>query len=187
MSRRRGAALALAAVAALLFGAAMSEIHGSQGGLRATVGNLSAPWLLVSFGAGATLGGRRIWRGAAAGLLVTTVALCAFYVTNIWVLGIFGHGVVGDLWFALSTGAYYIRLGLVSGPVMGALGALWRQRGSLGIALAATGLLICEPLAWVAYAHGALPPGFVAVTIAEISVGLAVAAALVATRHRSVS
>lgn len=186
MYRRHGAALALTAVAALSFGAAMSEIHGSQGGLRATIGNLSAPWLLVSFGAGAALGGPRIWRGAAAGLLVTTVALCAFYVTNIWVLGIFGHGILGDLWFALSTGAYYIRLGLISGPVMGAVGALWRQRRSLGMGLAATGLLVFEPLAWFAYQHGALPPGFVAVTVAEVSVGVALSVALVAWRRRSV-
>jgi len=61
------------------------------------------------------------------------------------------------------------------------------RRASGRIGLAATGLLIFEPLAWFAYKHGALAPGFVAVSIAEISVGVAVAAALVASRHRSVS
>lgn len=186
MSRGHGATLALVSLAAVSFGATMSEIHGSQGGLRATIGNLSAPWLLVPFGAGVALGGPRVWRGAVSGLLVTVVALCAFYVANIWVLGIFGHGALGDLRFALSTGAYYIRLGLITGPVMGALGALWRRRRSLGIGLAAAGLLILEPLAWFAYQHGALPPGFVAVAIAEISVGVALSAALLAWRRQCI-
>lgn len=173
-------------VAALSFGSAMAEVHGSQGGLRATIGNLSAPWLLGAFGAGAALGGTRIWRGAASGFVVTTVALCAFYVTNIWVLNISGHGALGDLWVALSTGADYIGLGLISGPVMGVLGALWRQRRPLGMGLAASGLLIFEPLAWFAYRHDALPSGFVAATVCEVSVGIALSAALVAWCRRSI-
>lgn len=164
----------------------MAEIHGSQGGLRAAIGNLSAPWLLVGFGAGAAFGGLVLWRGAVSGLLVTATALCAFYVTNIWVLGIFGHGAMGDLWLALSTGAYYIRLGLISGPVMGAVGALWRQRRPLSLGLASTGLLIFEPLAWFAYWHGALPADFAAVAVAEIGVGVILSAALIVWRRRSI-
>jgi hypothetical protein len=189
MFHRRGVAINLAVAGALAFGVAMAVMHGSQGGVRATIGNLSAPWLLVAFGAGAAFGSRGVWRGAASGLLVTASAFCAFYVTNIWVLGIFGHGAIGDFWFALSTGAFYIRLGLLSGPVMGALGALWRRRRSMGIGLAAAGLLVFEPLAWFAYHRGHLAPtwDFVPVAIAEIGFGFLFSAALVAWQRRSAS
>lgn len=171
----------------LAFGAAVAAVHGSHGGVRATIGGLSAPWLLVAFAAGAVLGSRGVARGALAGLLVTAVALSAFYVTNIWVLGIFGHGLLGDLSVALSTGAYYMRLGLVSGPVMGAAGALWRRRRSMGLGLAATGLLVLEPLAWLVYWHGHLPPAWnlAPVAAAEIGVGLLASAALVAWQRRT--
>lgn len=185
MSRRHGVTLGLAIIVTLSFGIAMAVIHGSGGGIRATIGNLSAPWLLLAFVAGAALGGRRIALGAISGLLVTAIALCAFYIANIWVLGIFGHGALGDLWFALSTGAYYIRLGLFSGPVMGALGALCRQRRSLGLGLAATGLLIFEPIAWFAYQRGELPAGFVPVAAVEVSIGVLVSSVLVVWRRRS--
>ena len=186
MPRRRGTALGLTVAGALFYGAAMAEIHGSQGGIRATIGNLSAPWLLVGFGAGAALGGLVLWRGALSGLLVTAAALCSFYITNIWVLSIFGHGAVGDLWLALSTGSYYIRLGLISGPVMGSLGTLWRQRRPLSLGLVSTGLLIFEPLAWCASWHGALPADFIAVAVVEIGVGVVLSAALIIWRRRSI-
>ena len=187
--RRRGTAFSFVLAGALCFGAAMSVIHGSQGGVRATIGNLSAPWLLIAFGAGAALGKRGVWPGAGAGLLVTVLALCAFYVANIYVLGLTGHGLLGDLRFALASGAYYIRLGLLSGPVMGILGALSRRRRSMGIALAATGLLVFEPLAWLAYFHGHLSStsDFPAVAIAEMAVGAVCSVGLVVSRRRTAS
>lgn len=187
---RRSAAFSLVLAGALGFGAAMSVIHGSQGGVRATIGNLSAPWLLVAFGAGAALGKRGVWRGAGAGLLVTVLALCAFYMANIYVLGLTGHGPLGDLRFALASGAYYIRLGLLTGPAMGVLGALSRRRRSMGITLAATGLLVFEPLAWFAYFHGHLSSttsDFPAVAIAEMAVGAVLSAGLVVSQRRSAS
>lgn len=155
----------------------MSAVHGSQGGLRATIGNLSAPWLLVAFCAGAILGRRGLWRGAVAGLFATVVALSAFYLTNIAVLGLYGHGPLGDVRFALGSGVYYVRLGLLSGPVMGALGALWRRRRVLFVLLGAASLLVLEPLAWLAYFHGAITAsrGFVPVALSEAAFGVVVA------------
>jgi hypothetical protein len=167
----------------------MSVIRGSQGGVRAMLGNLSAPWLLIAFGAGAALGKRGVWRGAGAGLLVTVLALCAFYTANIYVLGLTGHGPLRDLRFALASGAYFIRLGLLTGPAMGVLGARWRRRRSMGIALAATGLLVFEPLAWFAYFHGHLSStwDFLSVAIAEMAVGAVLSARLVVSQRRSAS
>ena len=187
--RSRSAAFSLVLVGALGFGAAMSVIHGSQGGVRAMLGNLSAPWLLIAFGAGAALGKRGVWRGAGAGLLVTVLALCAFYVANIYVLGLTGHGLLGDLRFALASGADFIRLGLLTGPAMGALGALSRRRRSIGVALAAVGLLVLEPLAWFAYFHGHLSSAsdFPAVAIAEMAVGAVLSAGVVVSQRRSAS
>ncbi|MGD0220168.1 MAG: DUF6518 family protein [Acidimicrobiales bacterium] len=190
MLHRRSATFSLVLAGALGFGAAMSVIHGSQGGVRAMIGNLSAPWLLIAFGAGAALGKRGVWRGAGAGLLVTVLALCAFYMANIYVLGLTGHGPLGDLRFALESGAYYIRLGLLTGPAMGVLGALSRRRRSMGIALAATGLLVFEPLAWFAYFHGHLSSttyDFPAVAIVEMAVGVVLSAGLVLSQRRSAS
>jgi hypothetical protein len=180
-------ALTATMLGALLFGITMSVVHGSEGGVRAMIGNLSAPWLLIAFGAGAGLGKQGVWRGVLSGLLVTGLALGAFYMTNIWVLGLFGHGVLGDLWFALSSGAYYIRLGLVSGPVMGALGALWRRRHTMGVGLTATGLLVLEPLAWFLYDQRYLSStwGFILVAVAEICVGVALSIALVVWHRRT--
>lgn len=171
---------------ALGFGAAMAVVHGSQGGVRATIGNLSAPWLLIAFGAGAALGKRGIWRGAASGLIVTAVALSAFYVTNIWVLDIHARGPLGDVVFALSSGAFYIRLGLLSGPVMGALGALWHRRRSFGVGLAAAGLLVFEPLAWFAYEHGQLAAtlGWLPVAIVESALGILLSVVLLLWERR---
>lgn len=179
-------AVVAACSGAVAFGVVMAVVHGSQGGVRATIGNLSAPWLLVAFAAGASLGRRAEWRGALSGVLVTVLALSGFYVTNIWVLGITGHGLLGDLGAALASGAYYIRLGVLSGPVMGALGSLWRRRRSGKVGLVATGLLVCEPLAWVAYYHG-LPAtwGFLPVAIAESAVGLLLSVAVVAWLRRT--
>jgi hypothetical protein len=187
--RGRSAAFSPVLAGALGFGAVMSVIHGSQGGVRAMIGDLSAPWLLIAFGAGAALGKRGVWRGAGAGLLVTVLALCAFYMANIYVLGLTGHGPLGDLRFALASGTYYIRLGLLPGPAMGVLGALSRRRRSMGIALAATGLLVFEPLAWFAYFHGHLSStwDFLAVAIAEMAVGAVLSAGLMVSQRRSAS
>lgn len=189
MRHKQSAVVILVMVGALAFGALMSVIHGDNGGLRATIGNLSAPWLLIGFGAGALLGNRGLWRGAAAGLAVTVSALVAFYLTYIYVLGLTGHGAIGDLRLALGDSAYYIRFGLFTGPFMGAIGALWRRRRSLGLALAATSLLVFEPLAWFTYFHGHVTPqwDFPPVAIAEVAAGLCLSTLVVVRERQSVS
>lgn len=185
MLRRRGATVALVLVAALAFGVSMSVIHGSTGGMRAAVGNLSAPWVLLAFVAGGILGKRGIVRGAAAGLLVTALALFSFYLANIYVLGLTGHGPFGDVRVALGSGAYYFRFGAFSGPAMGALGAVWRRGRSLSVALVAVSLLLFEPVAWLLYFHGQVPVDFAPVALVEAAVGVVAVCAVFLWGRRS--
>jgi hypothetical protein len=169
----RTLAIALAAAA---FGVAMSILKGNDIGIRDDVGNLSAPWLLLPFAAG-TAAGRRVLVGAVVGLLATVVALLAFYVANAFVLDLGPHSIVNDLRLTVSPSDYWVRLGLVSGPVFGALGALWRRRGYPSVGLAVVLLLVAEPLFWEAADRTHALPRFafqpsLAASVSEAGVGV---------------
>jgi hypothetical protein len=140
----------LIVLAATAFGVAMSVLKGNDVGIRDDIGNLSAPWLLLPFFAGAAMRGRGL-AGAAVGLAATCAALMAFYVANAFVLDLGPHSLLVDLRLTVGATGYWFPRGLVSGPVFGALGALWRRRGysTLG-AVAVILLLDVEPLFWVA-------------------------------------
>jgi hypothetical protein len=171
-------ALALLVVPAL-FGAALSELHGANGGVRASVGNISAPWLLLAFASSAALSTGRPLRGVLAGTVATVAALCAFYTTNVWTFKLTGRPFASELVSSVAGGLYYIRLGVVSGPVMGLAGALWRRHRSPLLELALAGLLVLEPLAWLAY--GGLQAGqlrYPIVEVVESACGLIAAAVL---------
>ena len=127
----------------------MSVVKGNDAGIRDDIGNLSAPWLLLPFFAGAAVERRDL--AAAAGLAATVVALVAFYVANAFVLELGPHSLATDLRLTLGATGYWVPRGLVSGPVFGALGGLWRRRGYpalLGVAVLL--LLDAEPLFWIA-------------------------------------
>jgi hypothetical protein len=89
MRSRAVARVFLIFLAAMAFGVAMSVLKGNDVGIRDDIGNLSAPWLLLPFFAGAAMRGRGL-AGAAVGLAATSAALMAFYVANAFVL-ISGH------------------------------------------------------------------------------------------------
>ncbi|MGO9335813.1 MAG: hypothetical protein ACLQCU_17495, partial [Acidimicrobiales bacterium] len=72
-------------------------------------------------------------------------------ISNIYVLGFTGHPWPVEVGLALRSGAYFIGIGLVSGPAFGALGTVGRRRHSVAIALLAAGLFVFEPLAWLVY------------------------------------
>ena len=117
--RRAVTALLLAAT----FGAAAGLFKGVDPGLRAEVGNLSAPWLLVAFLP--ALRCRTTMRGALTGLLSTLVALTAFYaVLAVLLAGHLGGGgyASGYLVEADANRIYFIA-GIVTGPLLGAAGA----------------------------------------------------------------
>jgi hypothetical protein len=124
--------------------------------VRAYVGNLSTPWLLVAFAAGTQAG--RLGSGALLGLAATMTALAGFYLFSTVVVDLGGHGFAGDLRLELSANRGYFEGGLLSGPVFGALGAWWQQRRSYRASAVAGVLLMAEPLVLLALAR-AFPGG----------------------------
>jgi hypothetical protein len=181
--------LRIAAVlaAALAFGVLAAVIKGNGSGWRDGVGNLSAPWLIVPMVA-AAMTARRTWLGAVIGMLATVAALVGFYLANAFVLDLGAHSTLRDLGLTLGSGTFYLRAGLVSGPVMGMLGVWAARRGRRFLVAIAAGLLCFEPLltyvfttvthGWWAAGNGA----FDGVYAAESVFGLLVAAVLWRTR-----
>jgi len=136
-------------VAAALFGLVTAWVKdpggsglGSAYELRSSLGNLSAPWVLLAFFAGARA--RRPVGGAVLGSAATAVALFAFYV--------FGAAAV-DIGLAreLAANRLYFEGGVLSGPLAGALGAWWARARSVRASLVAGILLAGEPFAAAAY------------------------------------
>lgn len=138
---------------AAAFGVAMSVLKGNDDGVRDAVGNLSAVWLLLPFVCGALAGGGRVVWGVVAGTLATAFALTGFYLSNAFVLDLGPHSSLQDLALTLRGEIYWLQLGLFSGPVFGALGALWRRTRSVGLMVLVAAFFVFEPLASMAY-HG---------------------------------
>jgi hypothetical protein len=185
--KRTAQRLLLIVLAAAAFGVAMSVLKGNDTGIRDDIGNLSAPWLLLPFFAGAAMRGRGL-AGAAAGLAATFAALTAFYLANAFVLDLGPHSLANELRLAFT--GYWFPRGLMSGPVFGALGALWRRHGYPTFGVAVILLLDAEPLFW-AVAHRAggvasfdFQPSF-AVSIGEALVGVTACACLVFVLRRA--
>jgi Family of unknown function (DUF6518) len=138
--------------AAVAFGALESVAKGNAAGVRDGIGNLSAPWVILPLLASAAASRGRMWLGAMIGLLTTTVALAAFYLTNAFVLDLGPHSTLHDVSLTLNTGTVWFKAGVVSGPVMGAAGAWLARRGPLAVAASALGILVFEPVAvYLAY------------------------------------
>jgi len=177
--------VAIAALGALAFGVAMSVLKGNGGGVRDAIGNLSAPWLLLPFIAGAAAGARRVGRAALVGALVSFVALGGFYLANSFVLHLGPHPWLVDVRLAVRGGRLWFARAVFSGPIFGALGGWWQQTGSTWLGVLVAGLLVCEPFAWLAYTRvqHTIYTSDTVVWAIEVAVGLG-AAALVATVAR---
>jgi hypothetical protein len=113
--------------------------------LRADLGNLSTPWLLVPFAAGVVVPHR--WGSAVAGLAATVAALVGFYLLTTLVIDLGGHGFLADFRKELMANRYYLEAGIVTGPLFGALGGWWKRSSRLPWLLLVGILLIAEPLA----------------------------------------
>jgi uncharacterized protein DUF6518 len=173
----------IAVAGALVFGVGMSVLKGNDGGaVRGAIANLSAPWLLLAFIAGALAGGGRVAPAALVGALVSFVALGGFYVANSFVLHLGPHPWLDDLRLAFGNG-YFFRFAALSGPLLGALGAVWQRTRSRPLGVLVAALLVLEPFAWLAY-YGSFSTGDVPVWAAEVVVGL-VACAMLARPART--
>lgn len=184
-SLRRPWAVVLAAVA---FGVAIAVLKGGEAGVRDAVGNISAPWLLLPYFAGAMTRGPI--RGALIGLATSLAALTGFYVAQAFVLDLGGHPVLTNLALTLGAGRFYFAAGVLTGPLFGAIGGIrTRQHRAVTagvIALALAG----EPFAVFAWlsSEGISPAdtGFVvqypALWLGELTLGFLLPAALLASR-----
>lgn len=124
--------------------------------VRADVGNLSTPWLVVALLAGAHA--TRIRTGALLGLAATMSALVGFYVLTTFVIDLGTHSWIGDLRRELEANRVYFQGGLLSGPLFGAVGAWWNRGRAFGKSMLVGALLIAEPVALAAigvvFPHG---------------------------------
>ncbi|HYZ56626.1 MAG TPA: hypothetical protein VE733_24445 [Streptosporangiaceae bacterium] len=138
---------------AAAFGVAAGLFKGNDTGLRGGIGNLSAPWLLVALFP--ALHCRSVMRGALLGLTSTLVALAGFYAALTAVLAgqLGGEGHLAELLVEVDANRIYFLGGIVTGPILGAIGAwLGRyQRNSLWLVV---GALVASEILVVALVHG---------------------------------
>jgi hypothetical protein len=142
-----------------------------------SVSLMSAPWLALPFLAGWRVSTGR--RAVLMGLLVTFAALCGYFVMTLSPL----EGVSASqihLGLFVRSQLHVIVPGLVSGPLFGWLGYLWRTSRSW-LSAAAVAVAFCgEPLArWLVRQ----PIPAVPVAVAEVVAGLAVAVFFVRSRQ----
>jgi hypothetical protein len=145
--------LATVLLLAVGFGVVAGVVKGDATGIRAQIGNLSAPWLLV--GLLPSLRYRTLVRGLVVGLLSTLVALLGFYLTLTLVLAghLGGGGFLRELLVEVEANRIYFLAGIVTGPVFGAIGA-WLGRRHPGAVSAAVGALVAGEILAVAALQG---------------------------------
>jgi len=138
---------------AALFGVAAGLFKGNDAGLRGGIGNLSAPWLLVALFP--ALHCRSVMRGALLGLASTLVALAGFYATLTAVLAgqLGGGGHLSQLLVEVDANRIYFLGGIVTGPILGALGA-WIGRHRPESLWLVVGALVAGEILVVALVHG---------------------------------
>lgn len=138
---------------AAAFGVAAGLFKGNDAGLRGAIGNLSAPWLLVALLP--ALHCRSVLRGALLGLTSTLVALAGFYAALTAVLAgqLGGGGHLAELVTEVGANRIYFLGGIVTGPILGAIGArIGRHRpDSLWLVV---GALVAGEILVVALVHG---------------------------------
>jgi hypothetical protein len=139
---------------------------------------LSAPWLVLSFVAGATQRNPR--RAALLGLACTYAALVGYGLMTISPLENAHITVATVRGFLYSERAVFIG-GIVTGPLFGWFGQQWRTRRAIAGALVTAGALCLEPLARRVSIN---PIRDRSIWVAEVAVGLALAAAVLVQRLR---
>lgn len=143
MTRNVSLTVLASCVLAGIFGMLEGLLWSGQSPVSFWLGNISSTYLLLAFLAGWAVAARRApgWVGPVCGLLVTVVALAAFYGWELHNLSLSGAGVRSGF---LRYGAG----GIVSGPLFGLLGSLWaRHRAWYAIGAVGAAFLL-EPLAW---------------------------------------
>ena len=138
---------------AAAFGVAAGLFKANDAGLRGGIGNLSAPWLLVALFP--ALRCRSVMRGALMGFTSTLVALAGFYATLTAVLAgqLGGGGYLNELSVEVGANRIYFLGGIITGPVLGAIGA-WIGRHQPDWLWLVVGALVAGEILVVALVHG---------------------------------
>ncbi len=122
----------------------MALFKGSAYNLQDVLGNLSAPWVLLTFWSSALTARGKILRGVLLGAVFVELAFVGFYLGESIA---FHMGIVP----ALLGGRIWSATGLVAGPLFGALGA-FESRSSRGrMWFLMSSLFILEPFATATY------------------------------------
>ncbi|WP_169983591.1 MULTISPECIES: hypothetical protein [unclassified Microbispora] len=144
---------------AAAFGVAAGLFKGDETGLRAGIGNLSAPWLLVALLPAVNC--RTVPRGALMGFTSTLVALTGFYAALTAVLAghLGGGGYFTEFLVEAQANRLYFLGGFVTGPLLGAAGA-WIGRSRPRSLWPVVGALVAGEILVVALVQGRqlLPP-----------------------------
>jgi hypothetical protein len=140
-------------LAAAAFGVAAGLLKGNDTGLRGGIGNLSAPWLLVALLP--ALRCRSVTRGALLGLASTLVALVGFYAALTAVLAgqLGGGGHAAEFLAETSANRIYFLGGIVTGPVLGGIGA-WIGRHRPDAVWLVVGAVVASEILVVALVRG---------------------------------
>jgi Family of unknown function (DUF6518) len=176
----------IALVLAAAFGAGdqyLGSLTGSghlwAAGWSSDVSLLSAPWLVLPFVAGATQ--REPRRGALVGLACTYAALLGYMLMTLSPVEHAHISAAAIRGFAISERSVLIG-GIVTGPLFGWFGQQWRTRRAITGAFVTAAALCFEPLARRVTIN---PIGNRDVWLAEVAVGLALAAAVLVLRFSS--
>lgn len=171
--------IALALLAAAAFGAGdqyLGSGHVFGIGWPTDVSLLSAPWLVLAFVTGSTQRDPR--RAALLGLGCTAAALVGYFLMTDSPAEGAHYSLANARGFFVSE--HLVLLGAVfTGPLFGWFGQQWRTRRAIAGALVTAAALCLEPLARRASVD---PIRFRAVWLAEVAVGLALAAAVLLRR-----
>ena len=138
-----------------LFGAVMEAVKSKAGfgfEFRSAVGNWSSLWLVMPLVMGYQF--RRPLVGALAGLAATIAALLGFYVMNALIFPQPG-GFTQTVQTFSTIMARWALFGVVSGPLLGALGTRLRSLG--GLALLSGMVMIFEPVVLALWGGRQLP------------------------------
>jgi hypothetical protein len=213
--RRTMVRLALIVVAGFLYGFLTAHLPASTSGSRMWAGNLSAPYLLLPFLAGALLP-RRAAVAALGGALASASAIAGFYdllmVGDVTALSVGAPptttarqlmlDAIGR-WFSTFLlgnpgGTPWLTIALVSGGVLGLVGFAWRTTRRWWIAASVGAAFVLEPAASLVVLplvnrirFGVASPGYslgpenLTLWSVEAMIGVALVAAAVLLRRRS--
>lgn len=159
--------LAAFVLAGGLYGWATSRLPSPHDPSLFWVGNLCAPWLVLSFLAGRAQASLRL--AVLAGILTDIACVSGFYLTFL-TLGPLTPAAFAD-WLRFCE--QWLVAAVVGGAAYGALGWAWRRRHVLLAGLAVALPFIAEPLLWPLYDGHYRGPWFL--WAAEVAVGAALA------------